>query len=358
MAKKNKSPVRRLLSPVRIIAATVLGIFVVTWLMYRNFDAEAFYRIEWSWFSTVCITIALLMMGFRDLAYIVRIRILTDGKLSWKQSFYVIMLWEFASSITPSVVGGAAVAMFIINKEGINLGRSTAVVMTSAMLDEIFYITMVPLVIMWIGVAQLFPVNLEKNFFGIYLHTEAIFWIGYCFIVLLTSIILISLFFYPKEFKKLLQKISRIRLFKRWQEGAKKTGDDIEITARELRNKSISFWLGAVSTTYISWFARFVVVNFIILAFTSGGDDILIFGRQLSMWVIMLISPTPGSSGVAEMAFSGFLKEFVPLGLEGTLALLWRAISYYPYLFIGALILPGWLQRVYLKRKLISFRKN
>jgi uncharacterized protein (TIRG00374 family) len=58
----------------------------------------------------------------------------------------------------------------------------------------------------------------------------------------------------------------------------------------------------------------------------------------------MLISPTPGSSGVAEFAFSGFLKEFIPLGLVGALALLWRLISYYPYLFIGAAILPRWIR--------------
>lgn len=69
------------------------------------------------------------------------------------------------------------------------------------------------------------------------------------------------------------------------------------------------------------------------------------------MWVILLISPTPGSSGVAEFVFSDFLRQFIPLGLAPALALLWRIISFYPYLFIGAIILPGWLNRVYSKKK-------
>lgn len=358
MAKKKKSPVRRLLNPFRIAIAILLGLSVAAYLVYRNFDADAFSNIIWSWSSTAWIFVALMMMGLRDLGYIIRIRILTGGELNWKQAFQVIMLWEFASSITPSVVGGAAIAIFIINREGIRLGRSTAVVMITSLLDELFYITMVPLVLLFTGSAQLFPLDIEKSFFGIDLHTEAIFWVGYFFILLLTTIILTALFFFPYGFKRLLTSIFSIKWLRKWKEGAKKTGDDIVTTAIELKKKKVRFWFQAITATYLSWFARFLVVNFLILAFTISGEHLLIFGRQLAMWVIMLISPTPGSAGVAEMAFSGFLKEFVPVGLDGTLALLWRTLSFYPYLIIGAIILPGWLQRVYLKRKLISFKKD
>jgi len=63
------------------------------------------------------------------------------------------------------------------------------------------------------------------------------------------------------------------------------------------------------------------------------------------MWVIMLISPTPGGSGLAEVAFSGFLGDLIPIGLAGALALIWRLLSYYPYLFVGAFVLPRWLNR-------------
>ena len=83
-----------------------------------------------------------------------------------------------------------------------------------------------------------------------------------------------------------------------------------------------------------------------ILAFLPVSDHFLIYGRQLVMWVIMLISPTPGGSGVAELAFSGFLGDFTG-GLAAAFALLWRLFSYYPYLFIGSVVLPSWLKRVY-----------
>ncbi|MCB0410779.1 MAG: flippase-like domain-containing protein, partial [Flavobacteriales bacterium] len=82
------------------------------------------------------------------------------------------------------------------------------------------------------------------------------------------------------------------------------------------------------------------------LAFTGVSDHFLIYGRQLVMWVIMLISPTPGGAGIAEFAFNGFLKEFIPIGLAGLLVVLWRLISYYPYLLIGSFVLPKWMKRV------------
>ena len=69
-----------------------------------------------------------------------RIRLLTDNKIKWRNSFDVIMLWEFASALTPSVVGGSAVALFIVNKEIKNIGKATAIVMITALLDELFYI--------------------------------------------------------------------------------------------------------------------------------------------------------------------------------------------------------------------------
>jgi uncharacterized membrane protein YbhN (UPF0104 family) len=65
------------------------------------------------------------------------------------------------------------------------------------------------------------------------------------------------------------------------------------------------------------------------------------------MWVILLVSPTPGGTGVAEFAFQGFLSDLTPVGLSALLAVLWRFFSYYPYLLIGVFIFPRWLKKVY-----------
>src|SRR5690554_186066 len=343
----------KLFSPTRIAITIAIGLAVATYLVVRNFDIKHFENIEWTWYSTLMIFVAIIMMAMRDLAYMYRIRVLTDYQINWRNSFDTIMLWEFASAISPSIVGGSGVAIYIVNKEGVKIGRSTAVVMTSALLDELFYILTVPMIILMVGYQELFPVQLQKEIFGITLGTQGIFLGGYFFIVALTSIISYAIFFRPRGFKWVLLQIFRLPYLRKWRHAAGDTGDDIMVTSKELRDKPFSFWFKTFGATLVSWTARYWVVNFLILAFVSlsWNDHLLVYARQLVMWVIMLISPTPGSTGIAEIAFSGFLRSFIPIGLAGTLALLWRLVSYYPYLFIGAIILPKWIKRTHAPKK-------
>jgi len=344
----------------RSIAIPVtIGLTVATILFIRDFDSDIFASIEWAKYPVFWFALVIILVAMRDVAYMYRIRLLTNGELSWKRSFQVIMLWEFASSVTPSIVGGSAVALFVVHKEGINMGRTTAIVMTTALLDELFYIIMVPLVIIIVGTSNLFLA--EPNFViaGLKLSSKGVFVIGYLFILLMTSIILVGIFFNPEKVKKLLVYIFRFRLLRKWQAGAEKTGDELIITSAEMKNKPVSFWIKAYVATVFSWTARFWVVNVLIMSFTPVSEHFLIYARQLIMWVILLISPTPGGSGVAEYFFPIFLGEFISPSLRTPLAILWRLVSYYPYIFIGVLVLPIWIRRVYFgKRRSITFRKT
>lgn len=295
---------------------------------------------------------ALFMVVLRDVGYIYRIRLLTDKFLSWRKSFDVIMLWEFASALTPSIVGGSGVAIFVVNREGINLGRSTATVFVTALMDELFYILMVPLVFFLIGPDRLFP---EEGLFGVITPgmLRNLFYFGYLFIVSLTTIILLGIFFFPLRTKLFLVKLFSFGFLRRWQRHMVKLGDEIILSSEHFRGKSFFFWLEAFAATSVSWTARFLTLNFIFLAFTSGFDHIEVYGRQLVMWVIMLISFTPGSSGIAELllpAFFNYLPELAPVYLA-LVAILWRLLTYFPYLFVGAAILPSWLRRTGRQKK-------
>lgn len=321
----------------------------------KSTPLDALNNLKWTWSTTFWMFIALLMVAVRDLGYMYRIRVLTDKKLTWRQSFDVIMLWEFASAITPSVVGGSGVALFIVNREGIPMGKSTAVVMVTAMLDELFYIIMVPIVLLIVSTESLFILTENHTIFGWELNMQGIFWVGYGFLVLLTLIILLGVFIRPQGTKAVLGAIFKVRFLKRWRHKALQTGDGIITTSKELKGKPIGFWFKTFGATFFSWTARFWIVNFMIMAFTSHSfaDNMMIYARQLVMWVIMLISPTPGGSGVAEIAFSGFLSDFMPLAVPViVMAILWRLFSYYPYLFIGSFILPRWLRRTARDKKL------
>jgi len=105
------------------------------------------------------------------------------------------------------------------------------------------------------------------------------------------------------------------------------------------------------ATSAIPFASRSSVVNFLLLAFFVVDEHLLIFARQLIMWIMMLVSPTPGGSGFSEYVFATYLGDFIPSGLETAMALLWRFITYYPYLFIGAFIFPRWVKSKFGKLK-------
>lgn len=302
--------------------------------------------------AVIALLCALLMVFIRDFGYMYRMRVLTGGELSWLQSFQVVMLWEFSSALTPSVVGGSGVAIFILNREGVNLGRSTATIFVTAMMDEVFYILSVPLVLLLIPMDRLFPGEWAADAFGV----EAIrplFYAGYSFIVALTVIIILSIFLFPTLFKRLLMRLFSWRPLRRWRRWITNTGQEIELASAELKGRPISYWIKAFVPTVLAWTARFLTLNFIILAFVHPIDQVVVFGRQLVMWVIMLISPTPGSSGVAEYFFSVFFQDIVSLGSQVLLiALIWRFLTYFLYLILGVIVLPRWFRRT--SRRIVS----
>jgi len=343
----------------KVIIPVIIGLGVASWLLYRGFDRETFIGLKWTYHSTIWLSVAIMLMAIRDIAYMYRLRVLTDKKISWRNCFQVIMLWEFASSVTPTVVGGSAVALFIIKREGLSMGRTTAVVFVTALLDELFYITMVPLMLILVGTSNLLVGEGQVLFFSAKMGTAGVFAIGYLFICTLTAFIVYGIFINPHGFKRLLIRLSFLKIFKRWRKFAAQTGDEIIATSKEMKGKPFMYWFKAFGATLFSWTARFWVVNFLIMAITGNiSDNLLIYARQLIMWVILLVSPTPGSSGTAEYFFPIFLGDFTA-GISDVVAVAWRLISYYPYLFIGVIVLPNWIRRVYFgRRKSIKFRST
>lgn len=357
MTSKTDNPLK-IFNIYRILIPILIGLGVGCYMIAREYtNNEAVFSNLASLFTSysfLCLVIAFLFECNREFMYMYRLRLLTDNKLSWKKCFQVIMLWEFSSTITPTSIGGSAVALFIIPLEGIAVGRSTAIVMIATLMDELFYVIITPIVILLIGSHTAFATEFRFSVAGWKFSEINVFFIGYSFMMLLTLFILVAIFFYPKKFKGLLYRLGRTRLLNRWERKFQKVGNDILTSSEEFKEKRFTYWLKVYGATVLSWTSRFLVMNFVLMAFNTDistlFDNLVIYCRQLVMWIVLCISPTPGSSGVAEFAFPLFFTEFLPEGLQGILALLWRLFTYYPYIIVGLLVLPYWTNRV-LKKK-------
>jgi uncharacterized protein (TIRG00374 family) len=331
----------------RVLIPIAIGIGFSAYSLYATqFDLTVLKGVN---ISLQYIFWALVCMIIRDLMYIVRIRILTENQLSWLDSWHVVMLWEFATSVTPSMVGGSAFAIYFMNEERLSLGKSTAIIFTTVMLDEIFYILMVALLLMVLGTHIVhFGDSLPFN-------PMVFFFIGYAVIIAMTTAITLGIFVAPQSIKKLLLKLFSVSFLKKWQTKMESAGDDLIASSIELKGKPFGYWAKAFITTALTWTARFMVLNFLILALNPElgfhiMQQLLFFAKQLVMWVILMISPTPGASGIAEIAVPAFFQNDFPEHTHAAVAVLWRAISYYPYLAIGLIVLPVWLRKLQMRK--------
>ena len=178
---------------------------------------------------------------------------------------------------------------------------------------------------------------------------------GYCIMLLVVLLIGYSLF-QSTDFEE----VNRFYLFlpglRRWKTGAIHQADDIVTASKHLSNKPFKFWLKSFGATVFSWTSHHLIVNFLILALIfgiKGGNEphvvtlvehVNIYARQLIIWIMTKVMPTPGGTGLSEVIFMEYMKMFIPAGFNSLMTVIWRLFSYYPYLFIGAVILPSWIR--------------
>ncbi|MDN5201514.1 lysylphosphatidylglycerol synthase transmembrane domain-containing protein [Fulvivirgaceae bacterium BMA10] len=338
------------LNPNKVWIPIIIGLGIVIYQIYTDEDYTTDKLNLIFEAKAIFVILAIIVLLARDVGYVYRIRSLTNKELSWNSCIYTIILWEFASAVTPSVVGGTAVAVFILYKEGINIGKSLAYVMLTAILDNLFFVVAAPLVII-LTKGDIFPA-IEGVEIRLGSTLQYLFGVSYLLIALYTFIMSYALFIRPRAFKWVLLKITSVRFLRRWRQGAYLHGNEIIAASAQLKGKSIRYWSRIVLSTIFIWCSRYFMLNCLIAAFAGVNiaDQMVIFARQVILWIIMLVSPTPGSSGFSEYFFKQFFEGYLD-GYTLSSQILWRGLTYYTYLLLGAIFLPRWIKRVFFKKK-------
>ncbi|HAH37878.1 MAG TPA: TIGR00374 family protein [Algoriphagus sp.] len=351
--KLDNKKIFKTLNPNKVWVPILIGLGIVFGMFYfdPSVDAQTLKGVFDA--SAPYVILAILVIIFRDAGYVYRIREITQRELTWTRSIYVIILWEFASAVTPSVVGGTAVAIFILNKEGIKLGRAISFVMVTAILDNLFFVIGAP-IILFFAKGNIFPNSqvLENQLEN---SLQAIFWISYALYAAYSLIMALALFYRPRVFKWVLIKIFSIKWLRKWKHDAQEYGNQIIEASKELSGKKLNYWLPVIAATIFIWSSRYLMLNALISAYVplSIENNIIVFARQVIMWIVMMISPTPGSSGTAEFFFGQFFTQFLG-NYTFVTSIFWRLLSYYPYLILGAIFLPRWIRQVFFKKKTTS----
>ena len=174
---------------------------------------------------------------------------------------------------------------------------------------------------------------------------KLVFWIVYGVLVAWTALLFLGIFVKPNGIKNALIFIFRFRWLRRWQPAVAALGDNMVAASRELRSRPAKWWLRVFSATILTWSSRFMVVNALFLGFVPYADQLVVFGRQFVVWVVLMVSPTPGGSGISEWLFTEYYGDMLHnAGIALIIALFWRIITYYVYLIIGVFLAPSMLK--------------
>ncbi len=326
----------------KIALPILIGLGVTAWLFCDEFSADSFRDFSWSPRVIVGLVLAVLFMIGRDFGLAWRFHTIASPDLSWLRAFKVDLMCAFTSAITPSAVGGSALAIFYLNREGVDLGRATALTLTTLFLDEMFFVVFCPLIIIFMPLDVLFGGSSTSFLEGI----QIAFWLVYAGIVAWTIILFLGIIVMPHKVAVGLDKLFSVKLLRRWHAGAVTMGENMVATSRQIKEKPRRWWLNVFGATTLSWFSRYLIVNALFWGFCPEASPLLIFSRQFVVWVILMISPTPGGSGISEWLFTTYYGDLIgSVSIALVLALAWRLISYYIYLAIGVMILPSYFSK-------------
>lgn len=338
----------------KVLLPVAIGLGAVMFMLWHDAKGEdlsgLLAGIRFTSRTWLCIGLAFLFMFGRVFGYSWRFRALTGRELPWRQAYEVDLLCEFTSCVTPTSVGGSSLGMVFLNSKGIEFGRATTLMMATLFLDELFSVLFCPLVVLLTPAHEIFASGDASFSQGIKLT----FWLVYAAIFAWTLLLFAGIIWRPGWVKSLLIKATGWRPLRRWQPQAATLGSNMVATSEGLRAKPLRFWMEVFGATALSWLSRYLVVNALFLGFVPQADpwQWVVLARQFVIWVVLLISPTPGGSGLSEWLFSEYYGDLLPTaGMALLLAVFWRLVSYYIFLLIGAVIVPGWL-----KNSLARFR--
>lgn len=344
-------------SPARILVPMALGLAIVGYALYGEFDrhgtvlGETIGRMAESPRGLAWMAVSVSAMILRDFGYVWQFRILTDRRLAWPVCLQVILLWNFFAAVSPSVVGGAAVAVFMLVKERLSIGRATAIVFTTVFLDQFFYTSVPFFASLFVPQADIFAPLHRMRWEALGTSMMAGFWAAWGGLVVYVVLLVAALFVAPGWINQLLTRFFLLRPLRRWRGRGLHMVNDLLTASRDLRARKAAFWLEVWAATSLAWAGQYCVLNSIVEAFSPASltfaEHWLVVGRQAVLWIVMVLSPTPGSAGIAELGFSWLLADRVLPGAALAMAIVWRLITYYPHLVIGAFIMGRWVRRVY-----------
>ncbi len=314
-----------------VVWPLLLSLVVLLLIGYFTFDAGSF-REMLATLNPVFLVAAFATVFFRILFGALRFQHTARGALDFMQSLRGQLAWDFFSNVTPSALGGGPfAAVYMARDSQIKVGESTALVLYTMLLDQLWSALMIPLIL----VTTLFFAVIPESVGSV----GMLAFIGY-FVVMMSwvSVFGYATLFRPELLQRLSDRLFRIRFLRRFRGRVAREMRQMSECAGMIRSQPPSFFVSGFLLTAGTWIPRYLLPVFIVLSVFSNLDAFLFFVRGITMMVSAMIIPTPGGAGGIEGLYALFLGPMMPKAMVAPTLFLWRFMGYYIFLGFGAFL--------------------
>jgi hypothetical protein len=332
------------LNPKSVFLPILIAVLLISIMVWRDdqITVESFQSILK--ISVGALFLSILIQLLKDFFNMRRFQLISHGEINLKSAAYIIFLWEFTIAVAPPLIGATTILIFILFREGVPFGKAVAYAILAASMDNLFFITAAPLGI-WLSKGEILPDTLlipgeiDSN-------VGNLFWLSYSLLLGYTGFMLSAIVLMPKFINRISMQLFNISLLRRFKKAAMEQSHQLLLASKILRGQKWQFWLKLMMMTYAVWILKYAILSAIGGGFVAfnGQNWLMVIGKHLTMWITLLVSPAPGNAGTAEFVFPAFFGD--QFGeLTFAVSMVWRFVTYYPYLLIGAVLLPFWLRR-------------
>lgn len=277
----------------------------------------------------------LLMFVFDGLAYYKIIKSY-DKNYSFIKVLRMMIITKFFNGITPFSTGGQPMQVYMLKKDGFRLTKASNIIIQN------FIIYQAALVLY--GLIAM-AINAKFNYFKNITILKDLIILGF----LINTGVMIGLFIisFSNKFNhfivnKSINILSKLKLVKdkettlnKWNERV----DDFHEGATFLKNNKL-LCLESFIYNLLSLTAIYVMPYFVIMALGNVNDVTPLKSIVSSAYILIIGSfvPIPGASGGIEYGYLQFFGSFIKGGILKASLLIWRFISYYFPMIIGAIV--------------------
>ena len=324
------------------LISLLLSLSVIALILYYTFNRDTWYYLTHTPIRYEFFLLAILLNVFSWILWGYRLQVLTNAidknlHIGLKESTRIVIANLFLALITPALVGGEPLRIYLLNKDGMKLGGATAAIIGERLIDAVWVLIAAPVAFL------IFKDRLGDSPLTIALTIGMIIFIGFLLIILYALR-------NPEKIKSFVfflnNKINR--LFRK-NVDAESSGF-VSFVEREVDNfhTSMMFFSGEGKKTFLLasfltiayWMVCFMIASMLLMGLGLPPFFLESFAAQMLLIVIVSIPTTPGASGVAELSMTGLYG--VVLGttygyLLGVFVILFRFVTYYMNLIAGAI---------------------